>query len=194
MGANECPVRLVAHAHACSHARMLILFLGDVVNVLGTFIPLPSTSASCALTSSITISSKENYLILHPDVLITATALANSAQCRRKPVLSSMVRSASDTNPSMLWGTILHEVTQLCLRERRWDEPWISAQIDKSIQENLINLVKNNVSIEQAQREVKMRSRGLQTFFTRYMADEPKVANRSLVYIFYLMIVRQTQY
>ncbi|TFK68090.1 Dna2-domain-containing protein [Pluteus cervinus] len=138
----------------------------DTVNVLGAFKSLPSTSSRSSPTSFITISSKENFIILHPDLLVTATALSNSAQCVRRPLLSSLIRSSSDATPSMLWGNMLHEVTQACLREGQWEESWIVERIDEAIQDNLADL--------DAQREVLSRAKGLQGFFERYIADTPK--------------------
>ncbi|KAI6019257.1 Dna2-domain-containing protein [Pisolithus microcarpus] len=137
---------------------------GDTVNVLGSF-----DSAG-----SILISSKENLLIHHPDFLLTATALSNAPQCKRKPLLSALVHSTSDTTPSLVWGNILHEVMQTCLLANRWDKAYIDDLIEDIISRNLSELVKIGVTIEEAMREVTLRSKGLRVFSKRYIAEEPK--------------------
>ena len=48
-----------------------------------------------------------NLLILHPDMLLTATALSKAPQCMRKPLLTSLVRSTSDITPALVWGSML---------------------------------------------------------------------------------------
>ncbi|GLB41287.1 putative DNA replication factor Dna2 [Lyophyllum shimeji] len=146
--------------------------VGDTINVLGTFTLItPSTSS---ITRSITITSRSNLLIHHPDLLITATALANAPQCRRKPILSNLVRSTSDTTPSLVWGSMLHEVMQSCLREGRWETAWVDQKIDEVVLRGLNELIKINVTIEQAKREVTTRAKGLVAFAERYISDLPK--------------------
>ncbi|KAK0199920.1 DNA replication factor Dna2-domain-containing protein [Desarmillaria ectypa] len=145
---------------------------GDIVNVIGDFTDLGESSSS--LTSSIAISSKSNLLILYPDVLVTATALSNAPQCRRKPLISSLVRSSSDYTPSLVWGNMLHGVLQSCLLADRWDEIWVDDKIDEIVRSGLSDLVRINTNVEQAKREVKARAQGLHAFSEKYIAPSPK--------------------
>ncbi|KAF8066980.1 AAA domain-containing protein [Lyophyllum atratum] len=144
----------------------------DTINVLGTFtLATPSTSS---MTWSITITSKSNLLILHPDLLLTATALSNAPQCRRKPLLSNLVRSSSDISPALVWGSMLHEVMQSCLSEGCWESGWIDRKIEEVVLRGLNELIKIDMTIEQAKREVTMRAKGLSAFSERYISDMPK--------------------
>ncbi|KIM55426.1 hypothetical protein SCLCIDRAFT_17374 [Scleroderma citrinum Foug A] len=120
------------------------------------------------------VSSKENLFIQHPDLLLTATALSGAPQCRRKPLLSALVRSISDVTPALVWGNILHEVMQTCLLANRWEKSWIDDLIEDNVLKNLAELVKIGVGVEEATREVKLRSKGLRVFSERYIADKPK--------------------
>lgn len=122
------------------------------------------------------VSSKENLFIQHPDLLLTATALSGAPQCRRKPLLSALVRSISDVTPALVWGNILHEVMQTCLLANRWEKSWIDDLIEDNVLKNLAELVKIGVGVEEATREVKLRSKGLRVFSERYIADKPKVS------------------
>ncbi|KAJ4472562.1 Dna2-domain-containing protein [Lentinula edodes] len=144
----------------------------DIINVIGTFTPLLQSSSS--IISSIVISSKHNLLILHPDLLLTATAVSTAAQCRRRPLLTSMVRSSSDVSPALVWGHILHTVVQACLSAHCWDDRWLDDKIDEVVRENLVDLVRINVNVETAINEVKARAKGVQSFFNRYMSETPK--------------------
>ncbi|KAF9448170.1 Dna2-domain-containing protein [Macrolepiota fuliginosa MF-IS2] len=148
--------------------------IGDVINVIGSFQTLASTSSTSSLTSTIHITSKSNFLILHPDILITATALSNASQCRRKPLLSGLVRSTSDITPALVWGNILHEVMQLCLSENCWEEKWIEERIDGAVRKNLVNIVKIEMTVEEALTEVKARAKGLIAFAKKYLGAKPR--------------------
>lgn len=128
---------------------------------------------------TIEINSQENLLILHPDILLTATALSNAPQCARKPLLSSLVRASNDVSPALVWGNMLHEVMQKCLVEKRWEESWIDEQIDEVLLNGLGMLLALNVSVETARTELRKRAVGLRIFKDRYIADSPKVCSTS---------------
>ncbi|KAF8232801.1 Dna2-domain-containing protein [Tricholoma matsutake] len=145
---------------------------GDIINVIGAF--TTATPSTSSIVSSIAITSKANLLVLHPDLLLTATALSNATQCRRKPLLSTLVRSSSDTTPALVWGNMLHEVMQSCFTAGRWEESWMNEKIDEVIYKGLNELLKLDVSVEQAKREVKTRAKGLLVFSQKYLSDTPK--------------------
>ena len=144
----------------------------DVVNVIGEWAQTTSSDAP-----AIEGSGKHNFLIHHHDVLITATALSNTSQCARKPLLSNMVRSTSDVTPALVWGNILHEVMQTCLGDNNWDDRRVNSKITEVVKNNLGDLLSINIGAEQAIHEVKARAVGLKTFSQRYIAQEPKVIN-----------------
>ena len=142
----------------------------DVVNVIGEWVQTASSDAP-----AIEVSGKHNFLIHHPDVLITATALSNTSQCARKPLLSNMVRSTSDVTPALVWGNILHEVMQTCLSVQRWDEKFVDKKIAEVCQNSLGELIRIDMDLDQAIIEVKSRAKGLKAFAEKYIASEPKV-------------------
>jgi DNA replication ATP-dependent helicase Dna2 len=137
---------------------------GDIINVLGDF----------DREGSIIISSQNNLLIHHPDLLLTATALSNAPQCRRKPLLSSLVRSMTDVTPALVWGNMLHEVMQTCLTAHQWDQKYVDELIDDVVMKSLAEVIKIGTSMDEAKREVKLRSKGLRVFSERYIAETPK--------------------
>ncbi|KAJ7644148.1 Dna2-domain-containing protein [Roridomyces roridus] len=138
---------------------------GDIVNILGSF-----TSSN----SSISITSGENFLILHPDLLLTPSVLSNALECRRKPLLTNLVRSVSDTSPALVWGNILHEVMQACLLASRWEDLWVDDKIEEVIRQHISDIAKINLSVEDARHEIKQRARGLKAFSEKYISDTPK--------------------
>ena len=93
----------------------------------------------------------------------------------RKPILNSLVRSTSDISPALVWGTMLHEVMQRCLLEKRWDEAWIDKCLHNAISGGLGELVKLGISEEVALMEMRQRAKDFKVFGERYLGDVPKV-------------------
>ena len=114
-------------------------------------------------------------IILHPDLLLTATALSNAPQCRRKPILSSLVQSTSDVTPTLVWGSMLHEVMQRCLTEDRWEDTFVDRCINEAVLGGLGELVKIGLSEDIARTEVAERAKGMKLFKDKYLSQEPKV-------------------
>ncbi|CCL99895.1 uncharacterized protein FIBRA_01920 [Fibroporia radiculosa] len=146
---------------------------GDIVNIIGDF-SVPLFTSDSMNMPSISISSKSNFFIHHPDLLITATALSSAPQCLRKPLISNLVRGSVDVTPSLVWGTMLHEVMQTCLSEGCWDEKFVEARITDEVGRGLSELMRINTSVEQATIEMKARARGIKSFADKYIAQEPK--------------------
>ncbi|QRW07503.1 DNA replication ATP-dependent helicase Dna2 [Ceratobasidium sp. AG-Ba] len=143
------------------------LRIGDLVNVLGDLTELPqrfkpSSSQKLVPTSTITISSQHNTLVVHPDLLLPITSISNASICPRKPLLTMLVPTPtfppslaplpSLFNPGpetsepdqssgkldksqepLIWGTLLHEVVQDCLATGTWSKAGISAAIRRAL-------------------------------------------------------------
>lgn len=79
-------------------------------------------------SSSTPGSSTGNLLILHPDILLSATAISAVPTCVRKPLLQSRLKSSGagdGDGPSeeMVMGNMLHEVLQSCLTGKEKELP-----------------------------------------------------------------------
>ena len=57
----------------------------------------------------------DNLLVIHPDVLVPATKVADVASCIRKPIVQDRLRGASDVSLALVMGNMLHELLQACL-------------------------------------------------------------------------------
>lgn len=160
---------------------------GDVLNILGEFVPCPDPfSFTSGCRSTITLCTKRNLLILHPDLLLSATTIANASTCSRKPLISSMLASnapaSANSSPeeapvrstpgeAVVWGNFLHEAMQQCMAAGTWDTKSIEQNIEKVVRSptGLRELVKLGIGIEKAKTEVRARSGGLQEFARRFM-------------------------
>jgi len=78
--------------------------------------------------------------------------------------------------PALVWGSILHEVMQLSMSENCWQQDWIEEKIDEVIRVNLVNIVRIDMTLQEASREVKARAKGLIAFADKYLGVTPKVS------------------
>lgn len=154
---------------ACHHLFLVKMRTGDVLNIIGSFHDLANGQ------QSITLTTLENLLIHHPDTLLTPSLLASAPNCQRKPLVTGLVRALSPPTPSLVYGTVLHEVFQSCLQEGRWDAPWIEARVDSALSASFGELVRASVPLSTAKDEILRRAVGVETFGRRYIGDHPKV-------------------
>lgn len=140
------------------------------MNVIGPF------GVSADNQKSITVTNMENLLIHHPDTLLTPSLLASAPNCQRRPLVTALVRAPSPPTPALVYGTVLHEVVQKCLQEKRWDAPWIEARVDTALSMAFGDLVRAGVTLSVAKDEILRRAAGVETFGERYIGDEPKVS------------------
>jgi DNA replication ATP-dependent helicase Dna2 len=115
-------------------------------------------------------------LVLHPDILLTATSLSGAPQCGRKPLVANLVRATFDSSPALVWGNMLHQIMQSCLIEGCWDDQFMNQEIDRVAHEMLPELLRINTSVQTAKQEVKARAKGLKQFSQKYMSQTPKVS------------------
>lgn len=148
---------------------------GDIIHVHGQFAPQTSANSTVPL---IIINAHENLLITHPDLLITATSISTAGFCIRRPLLAQMIRTmnASDVTPALVWGNLLHEVMERCLKEQKWDQSWIDERINEitTQPQGLGELIKIDSTVDLARRDLKIRAKGIVSFAEKYISDKPK--------------------
>ncbi|GBE84118.1 hypothetical protein SCP_0600960 [Sparassis crispa] len=126
--------------------------VGDIVNVIDTFEPTPSSSSSGPMLS-----------------------IAVSAKCGRKVLMSKLTWRSLDVTHVLMWGNMLHEVMQMYPAEGRWYERWVDAQITDVVGRGLSELIRINMSIDQAKVGMKAWAKELKVFAEKYISQEPKV-------------------
>lgn len=62
------------------------------------------------------LDSAQGFLVLHPDTLISGTAVVGSLFCARRSVLSNMFRGMDSDSPIMVIGSIVHELFQMVVK------------------------------------------------------------------------------
>lgn len=118
----------------------------------------------------------EQFLIHHPDTLITATAVATSFPCPRKPLLQDRLRATSPTSEPLLYGNLLHELFQACVVKQDWSDE-LRRELAESMcsQENIIAAAwELNKPKSEIQAQVLERSASWPAWAAAYMSASPK--------------------
>ncbi|CEQ40945.1 SPOSA6832_02624, partial [Sporobolomyces salmonicolor] len=144
------------------------LTAGDTINLIGPF------DASVTEVPSLTLNRSTGLLILHPDILVSSTKVADSSHCTRKALLQELIRTLGGATPSLAYGNMLHELMQRCLLEGRWDDEWRYETINDIVKENGGMLWTMDLSFDAARLQLRERSKEFGTFAERFMGDKPK--------------------
>ncbi|ALC48772.1 CG2990 [Drosophila busckii] len=125
-GAHEQDTAAVAKAACQLQApwNQTPLNVGDLISVQAQW----DATLNCYV-----VNKDHGYCIIHPDMLISSTAVTGSLFCRRKAVLQSRFRGIDSTNAVMLIGTLVHELLQTVLSERLRTQ----AQVETALQQML---------------------------------------------------------
>lgn len=171
----------LTYTKVCSSLIFFLCFCNcradDVVNIIGPF----DNSANGQKT--ITVTTLENLLIHHPDTLLTPSLLASAPNCQRRPLVTALVRAPSPPTPALVYGTVLHDVVQKCLQEKRWDAPWLESRVDAALSIAFGDLIRAGVTVSVAKDEILRRAAGVETFGQRYIGNQPKVLFTLISYV-----------
>jgi len=96
---------------------------GAYVHVVGKF----------SKSNHIIIDDESNLLIVHPDHLVSATAVADSFDCLRKAVLQDRVKATNATSKATVYGSLLHELFQIALQQNRWDLTYLVGLVNELV-------------------------------------------------------------
>jgi DNA replication ATP-dependent helicase Dna2 len=151
-------LRISAPAHRASD---------DIVNLVGPLQPNEDVVLS--------LSNPNTWLILHPDTLLTATAISTSVPCPRKPLLQDRVKSSGGTSEPLLYGNLLHELFQSCLLEDNFSSDFRLAAAKKltSREEAVSSAWELNKDVAEILDEVLSRSAEWQDWAATYVSNSP---------------------
>lgn len=114
-------------------------------------------------------------LILHPDHLISATVVADSFSCTRRAVLQDRVKATGDSSEPQIYGSMLHEIFQEAMKANRWDDEWLTINIEVIANQYLEKLFEIGVEIPRAVDHLRSRANEMQAWAEVFVATKPKV-------------------
>lgn len=137
----------------------------SMVHIIGDF----DSNGQCIIDDN------QNMLILHPDQLVTATAVADSFTCERRAVLQDRVKATSEPSPPMVYGIMLHEIFQEALSANRWDSPFLTSVINTITEKRVEDLYTIKVGIAAAREHLESKMPELGRWAAAFVSAYPKV-------------------
>ncbi|KAI8384352.1 DNA replication factor Dna2-domain-containing protein [Radiomyces spectabilis] len=159
--ARNVPVR----AHLRDDWWHALVAVGDIVHIPSS----PTTN-----TSNIIIDNENNYLIIHPDRLISCTAVADSFFCLRKSVLQQKIKSISEYSEVLVHGNIIHQVIQQALQAGDFSSEAIQETIQRVVLDSLDELYAIDQDEDTAIKILSMMAPEIKAFGEIYVGSEPK--------------------
>lgn len=139
---------------------------------------------------SLILDRHSNLLVLHPEMLLSPTKVADSSHCARKAFVQTLVRTlGAAASPAIFYGNILHELMQRAMMSnhdhvatssttttlRGWDEESRKRNVDDLLKRRCSDLWSMQLSEEKAREEVLERSKLFESFSKVYIGEEPSV-------------------
>lgn len=122
----------------------------------------------------IIIDNKHNFIVVHPDRLISCTAVADSFVCLRKSIFQLKVRPVSEYTEALVHGNIIHRVLQNALRTGDFKVESIKQEIIKVVLEFLQDLYAMDQDEETAILILSEYADSISRFGTSFVGQYPK--------------------
>lgn len=120
------------------------------------------------------VDGKNGYVSIHPDIIVSSTALVGAMFCRRRGVLSSFFRGFDRKNKAMVMGSLVHEILQRALRMKSCTLDDINACIDElmTTPQLLRDLYSSDLKLEASKTELKAYAPKIKHFLDVYVTKE----------------------
>lgn len=138
--------------------------------VVGDVVHIPYTTS----LKEIIIDNQKNFIVVHPDRLISCTAVADSYSCLRKSVLQLKVKGVSEYTEALVHGNIIHAVLQNALQTGDFAVSSIKKQMRNAVANALEDLYAMDQDEETALNILMEYADHIHEFGTKYANQYPR--------------------
>ncbi|ORY99917.1 DNA replication factor Dna2-domain-containing protein [Syncephalastrum racemosum] len=142
--------------------------IGDIVHI-----PLDHLKDK-TFPSDIIIDNDHHAIIVHPDRLISATAVAESFMCTRKSILQAKFKSIGDYTEALVHGNMIHRLLQDCLTQTDFSTAGMRKKVQAIVSSSLEELMAIDQSDDTAIDILNKQIPDLQKFLYTYLGKNPK--------------------
>lgn len=139
---------------------------GDIVHVI----------SSNARATTTVIDNQCNLIVVHPDTLISSTAVSDSFTCIRKAVLRNRIRDLADFNEALVHGNILHRVFQNTILSRDFSVENLQNEIAETVASHLDQLYAIGQTDQTAILILERFIPNMQSWAATYLTSQPSSA------------------
>jgi DNA replication ATP-dependent helicase Dna2 len=139
---------------------------GIIVHVVGSF-----DKRGCCV-----VDNKHNYIILNPDILVSATTVADTVSCMRKAALQERVKATGDFSKAMVYGNVLHSLLQSALTENDFSTERLRLHTERILIDNIESLYLLREDLAAAAAHVESKFHLLQDWARLFVSSTPNVS------------------
>jgi CRISPR/Cas system-associated exonuclease Cas4 (RecB family) len=144
-------------------ASLIFSATGDLIHVI---CPNPREKI-------IVVDNEQNLLIIHPDTLISSTAVSDSFICVRRAVLRDRIRDTADYNEALVHGEILHKLFQSLIPGGDFSFDHVRAEMRRIVMASVEELYAIDQSEEKVLLILERYIPGMQAWAATYLTAEP---------------------
>ncbi|KAL9321686.1 hypothetical protein ACSQ67_009739 [Phaseolus vulgaris] len=155
---------------------------GDTVHVIGEF----DERGNCEIDHD------NNFLIVHPDILLSGTRVSSSFSCPRRTVLDERLKN-NDYSTAALAGTMLHQIFQAGLTK---DHPTVNFMEDYAevvLQKNIESLYACGVNENDVRKTMRDAIPRILSWIMRFKNTESSVEHSAQVILYTLLMSERYQ-
>ncbi|KAI5962951.1 dna2 [Candida pseudojiufengensis] len=119
------------------------------------------------------IDDTHNLLIWNPDIILSATTIAQQLSCSRKTVITSRYKFPGTTSIPLIVGEMVHLIFQECMITETWSLEFMHEVFDNIIDQYLVSLFSIEKTVEDARVEASKHFEYLNTWFNKYYKKAP---------------------
>nr|CAG8503282.1 11169_t:CDS:10 [Entrophospora candida] len=135
----------------------------DCVNVIGEF----DNENHCIADNSKTL------VIVNPDLLLTATRVADSFSCLRKAILQDRVKANDSINPSAIIGILCHQLFQSCLSNQNFSTKFMEKKLQELVKHTTQKIYSANLQEEGVIAELRTIIPKFQSWAKTFVGNTP---------------------
>ncbi|PHZ11946.1 Dna2-domain-containing protein [Rhizopus microsporus ATCC 52813] len=150
-------------------ARLRDDWLQTTISV-GNVVHIPFTNN----TTEVIIDQRKNFIIVHPDRLISCTTVAESYHCLRRSILQTKIRGVTECTEALVHGSILHRVLQNALLTGDFSIESIKEEMEQIVASSLENLYTLDVDEKTTLEALNQYVESIHEFGNMFVGNEPK--------------------
>lgn len=137
---------------------------------VGNVVHIPFTNN----TTEVIIDQQKNFIIVHPDRLISCTTVAESYHCLRRSILQTKIRGVTECTEALVHGSILHRVLQNALLTGDFSIKSIKEEMEQIVASSLEDLYTLDVDEKTTLEALNQYVESIHEFGSMFVGNEPK--------------------
>ncbi|KAI9314936.1 DNA replication factor Dna2-domain-containing protein [Dichotomocladium elegans] len=150
-----------------------IVKVGDIVHIPGTTTPNYKHASNVMV-----IDDTQGCIIIHPDRLISCTAVAESSFCLRRSVLQHKIKTIGDYSVALVHGNIIHRIMQCALQSGDFSLHGLQTLAREVVAASLDELFCINQDEDTALTMLSTSIQAIHSFGKTFMGEKPKPHSR----------------